>query len=566
MTDKVIQYIKKETDFIDLFLLGAFCAVGLFNDYLCLFSCAVLFAYLIYEISRKKELRFFINLSSAAVAVIAVFYFLSVLWAVDSGEAFLGAFRYLSSLLFMLIAMQKTKDFDSYFNKLPVFAVFMTVVSAILSIISYTEDLVEIAGRLCGFFQYSNTFALFLLIAFIVTVTKEKFAVQDMIIVAVLLFGIIYSGSRTVFILLVLSILAVIIFSKNKKLKLTVGITVAAAIIIAVIIAFATDNFYSIGRFLTISFKESTFVGRLLYYSDALPVILKHPFGMGYMGYYFTQPSFQSGVYSVLSVHNDFLQLMLDIGWVPALLFVSAIVKTFFTKNTSFRKRLLLIVICAHSCFDFDLQYIAMLMLLILLLNFKEGEEREIKVKKAAGISALAVLTAVCLYLGISQTFSFVGKYEISTALYPLKTRDSIMLLIEETDVNKTEELADKIIKQNEYVAVAYSAKAKIDFSKGDVLSMMENKDKALETAVFQYEEYFDYCNLLIHAVKLFSEAGDSSSAAFCAEKLIDIEEQLNSNSEKLSYFGKQIKDQPITQLPDDIHEYIAELKNTLSL
>ena len=132
MTDKVIQYIKKETDFIDLFLLGAFCAVGLFNDYLCLFSCAVLFAYLIYEISRKKELRFFINLSSAAVAVIAVFYFLSVLWAVDSGEAFLGAFRYLSSLLFMLIAMQKTKDFDSYFNKLPVFAVFMTVVSAIL--------------------------------------------------------------------------------------------------------------------------------------------------------------------------------------------------------------------------------------------------------------------------------------------------------------------------------------------------------------------------------------------------------------------------------------------------
>ncbi len=562
MIMRAVQNIKAEADFVGLFLISAFCAVGLFNDYLCCFAAAVLSARLIYEVIKKKQLLFYINLSSSAVTVIALFYFLSVFWAIDKGEAFLGAFRFLPPLLFMLIVMQKLKEPEKYFNILPYFAVFMTIVSAVLSIIPQTEGLVEIAGRLCGFFQYSNTFALFLLVSLIVCITKEKPALSDYILSAVLLFGIFYSGSRTVFILLAISILLFLAFIKNRRIRLTVFALLITAVAAAAVVAVITDNFYGIGRFLTFSFKESTLAGRLLYYIDALPVILKHPLGMGYLGYYFTQQSFQSGVYSVMSVHNDFLQLMLDIGWVPALLFAGAIIKAFFSKEASLRKRLLLFVICAHSCFDFDLQYIAMLMLLILLLELKQGKKKAFGIKKGIAAPLISALCVLCLYFACFQTLSFFGKYEISSLMYPAKTRDNIIMLISEADTDKINEIADRIIKQNKYVSVAYSAKGRLAFSEGDISEMTEYKDKAIETAVFQYEEYLDYCTLLIHAVSLYSEAGDSNSIKFCAQKLVEVEEKLNSNKEKLSYFGAMINDQPITELSEDIHNFIAELES----
>ena len=46
------------------------------------------------------------------------------------------------------------------------------------------------------------------------------------------------------------------------------------------------------GRFLTTSLHSSTLLGRLLYAQDALPVILRHPFGLGYRSYTYMQGSF----------------------------------------------------------------------------------------------------------------------------------------------------------------------------------------------------------------------------------------------------------------------------------
>lgn len=90
---------------------------------------------------------------------------------------------------------------------------------------------------------------------------------------AVILFGILYSGSRTVFIIMLIAVPAAVIVSKNKKLIITSCALLTVGILGAVIYAFATDNFAGIGRFLTLSLKESTFLGRLLYYKDALPII-----------------------------------------------------------------------------------------------------------------------------------------------------------------------------------------------------------------------------------------------------------------------------------------------------
>lgn len=559
---KVYALLKKnDIGFAETFLVVSIFVVGLFNDFLCCFSASVLFIYLCVSVIKRKKITLYLNLTGISVVIIGLFFFLSVLWAVDGGAALVGGFRFLPVVLFLFIVMIKSKNPENYLEIIPAGAVFMTVLSAIMSFIPFTENLVEIAGRLCGFFQYSNTFALFLLISFIITATKEKINKYEYVYFPVFIFGIMYAGSRTVFVLLILSVVGLLVFSKNKKLKFTVFCISAVVFSVIIAVALLTGNFYSIGRFFTISLKESTFVGRLLYYYDALPVILRNPLGLGYEGYYYMQGSFQTGVYSVRFVHNDFLQMLLDIGWLPTGVFVAAIIKAFFGKGTSFRRRMLILVICIHSFFDFGLQYMAMFMLFILLLDVKAPKEINISTKKAVIVPVCVVGTLLSLYLGVALCFSFRGTGETALGLYPLSTKDDIALLVSETDSAKIEKIADRIIERNEYVSLAYSAKAKVAFSKGDIEKMMVYKEKAIDKTVFSYDEYFDYCSMLIYSVDLYMKAGDMESVKECSEKIFALEASLRENSNRLSYFGKMIKDQPTTEFPDDIKEYIDKLR-----
>ena len=55
--------------------------------------------------------------------------------------------------------------------------------------------------------------------------------------------------------------------------------------------------------------------------------------------YYYLQGSFQTGVYSVLNIHNELMQVLLDVGWIPAALMVMAVVKSFMAKQTGLTKR-----------------------------------------------------------------------------------------------------------------------------------------------------------------------------------------------------------------------------------
>ena len=209
---------------------------------------------------------------------------------------------------------------------------------------------------MAGFFEYPNTFALFLLLGLIVLGTAEKLHLRDLFLATVLLFGLFKTGSRTVFFLLLCCALCIGIFRKNKKLRIAVAILTGAAVVLSLTVAFLTDNMQTVGRYLTSSLSSSTLLGRLLYYKDALPIILHHPFGLGYKGYYYMHPSFQTGVYSVLYVHNDFLQLLLDVGWLPAGLMGIAVSKAFLQRGASLRTRLLLFALVAESMVFFDLK------------------------------------------------------------------------------------------------------------------------------------------------------------------------------------------------------------------
>ena len=61
-------------------------------------------------------------------------------------------------------------------------------------------------------------------------------------------------------------------------------------------------------------FLKSTLAWRLIYYCDAVRVIIRHPLGIGVYGWQNLQYGIQSAAYSVKYVHNGFLQLALDGG------------------------------------------------------------------------------------------------------------------------------------------------------------------------------------------------------------------------------------------------------------
>jgi len=542
-----------------IFYLSAL-AVGVFHEFISCILCVILSVYLIVKVSYVKHIKIYLNFTLISVGLITIFYLFGILWAIDSGMAFIGFLKYLPLPFFVISVMQEKDAKEKIISFLPVFAVIMTIISAILMQIPWFNSYFSVAGRLAGFFQYPNTFAIFLTIAELVLISKEKFKYYDYIFLLVLLFGILYSGSRTVFVLAIISNVSAAFFTKNKLIKIGIFSIVALAILIIGIFTLTTEN-NILNRFTSFSFKESTFIGRILYFYDALPLILKHPFGLGYRGYYYIQQEIQTGVYSVAFVHNDFLQMMLDIGWIPSITLVIAVLKPIFNKNNTAIRRIILITMFLHSCFDFNLQFVSVFFLYMLFTEINEGKCITIEKNIAVIDFSSVTLCLISLYMAIPLTLSNFGAYESASALYPYNTQNETFLLSLIEDEEKAKIKADKILDRNPYITLAYSVRSRYYYSQGDFNSLIRTKNNIFEKFPFQYPEYEEYCYMLINGISLYRQTGDYDSADFCCKELLNTSLKLKDSTKKLSKLGKMIKDQPITELPEDITDYINNLE-----
>ena len=541
-------------------LYGALFCVGIFHVYLSCALSALMLVWLLVRLVRRGALTVSVSLTGIALVVLVGGYGVTPLWAVDGGDAVFGFFKFLPVLLYSLVLMQQEDGREQVINGLPYGAVAMTVLSVIGMYIPGLSSFFTVADRLAGFVQYPNTFALILLVAQLLLVTKERPRVWDYAGVAVLLAGILYTGSRTVLVLAVAANAVALFTNKSHRVRwITLGCIAGGAAAVVIYCA-VTDNFLVLARYLRFSLEESTFVGRLLYAYDALPVILRHPFGLGYMGYYHLEQSIQTGVYSVLSVHNDLLQILLDVGWIPAGLLLAAVVRTFVMRQVPLRYKLVLAVMLLHLCFDFDLQYVAVFMLLTVFMA--DPPLRVLTLRKKAAVGTAAVLlTVLCLYMSTVQGLTRFGRYEAAYGLYPTGTTIESHLLVREKDLAARERLADRILERNPYASVAYSAKAGYAYSKGDFAQVIRYKKQAIELAPFATAEYVEYAYMLATGIRLYQEAGMTDSAERCKRELISVTHALEALPRRLSPLGIKIKDQPDTALPEELATYVAALE-----
>ena len=548
----------KKYNFIDFLLLCSLVLLGGFNEYISCFLSVFLTGYLLYKIFKNNSIHIKINLMNISVALISVMYGLTAFWAIDSGMAFIGFLKFLPLLLYLISIWQTNKSDFEYI--LPKFAAILVCISVIGFNIKFTSSFFSVAGRLAGFFQYPNTFAIFLLVCELFLLSKNKFKIADYVCLLVLVFGLLYTGSRTVFVLAILSNIVLLLYKfrngLNQKLFL---IIVALFVAVSIVVFLFNKDLFS--RYLSISLHESTFAGRILYWVDSIPLLLKYPFGMGYLGYNYIHSSIQTGVYTVRYIHNDFLQLLLDIGWIPTILFIVAIFKFLLDRKILFHKKLIIATICLHSFFDFNFQFISIFFIILLIINEQQGKKIIINKSLAFLSFSLIVLLILNLYMFLHLSLSHFNQNKFADSLYPWNTENKIAMLEKTTDINIANEIADAILKQNQHSYIPYSVKAKYFYSKGNFSLLFENKHIVFQKNPFGYEEYEEYCQMLLNGIYLYGQIGDINSIKYCQEELINTKNKLVNNIERLSYLGEQITDQPKTELPKEILDYINKIE-----
>lgn len=532
-------------------------AAGLFHDFVaCLFSgvlCAVLLVYLL----RQKEPVLQTGITFWSVCAIVFFYGASILWALDRGMAFVGFLKFLPVLLFFLLTIQVPESREQILALFPGAMAVMVVLSTLGSFLPALAEYLLVADRLAGFLQYPNTFALLLLVGQLLVLSKSNRKWWDWIILAVLLFGILYSGSRTVFALAVVANLALVFTVSSKRARILTLSAIAGGVVLILGAAVLTNSDV-LNRFLRFSFLESTFAGRFLYWLDALPVILTHPFGLGYQGYYYIQQSVQTGIYTTMYTHNELLQLLLDIGWLPVILLGVAVGKTLSNKAIPLARKIILVTFLLHCCFDFDLQFVSVFFLLILFLD---ASGKTVKLRRTTGLSvALGSIGLVSVYMSVALWMPYLGQTTIARTLYPFNTTNNVQLLSQTENTVEAKILAEEILAQNDYVLIAHSMRARYAYSQGDFGAVIQAKNHILEQFPFQYPEYEEYCRWLITGIDLYEKNGDSASADYCRQALVAARDALSALSQRVSPLGKIIDDQPITTLPQEITDYINSI------
>lgn len=544
-----------------IFFAASLCAAGLFYEAASCAATVFLLLWLVFVWRKNGVLRLPKTATALAMAVLALFFLLTALWGVDHGMALLGFVKFLPLPLFCVAAAQlDPSGRRSLLELIPPIGAVMTLASFALGQISAWRGLFFVNDRLAGFLQYPNTFALLLLLGVIVLAVREKQTVWSGLCMALLLAGIFLSGSRTTLALLVLAAVTLAAVGRGKRRWIPVG-AVAALLLAAGIYAALTGDTSAVGRYLTASLSSSTLLGRLLYFRDALPVILRHPFGLGYLGYFYLQGSFQTGVYSVQNIHNELLQLLLDVGWVPTGLMLIALVKSLRPGGNGLRERMMTAFICLHCMMEFDMQFVAMGFVLILTMD--AAAERTVPVRSRAVILGTGcAAAALSLYLGVANGLYYAGRYQAAASLYPGYTNAWVQLLPQAEDAERMGALAERVLRLNDSVSLAHSAKARAAYASGDFNAVIREKQRAIALSRYRLEEYLDYFDMLAVGVQLYRQAGASEDVDYCLEQLAAIPDMLAEAEAKASSLAWRIDEKPELTLPA---EYASALEALLA-
>ena len=163
----------------------------------------VLSVILVLQLWKTKQYKIALDGNMAALLVIVLGYLCTGIWAIDSGMAIYGFVKFFPLILWGLYICTHLEYREYAIHAIPYIGSLMTLFSALMMQFEVFKSWVTVAGRLAGFFQYPNTYAMFMLICMVISIheleeTKDYGNIFNIIMAVI---GIAMSGSRTVYIL-----------------------------------------------------------------------------------------------------------------------------------------------------------------------------------------------------------------------------------------------------------------------------------------------------------------------------------------------------------------------------
>ena len=508
-------------------------AMGILQDWAGGVLSLILLIMIIIKAAKSDDFRFPMDMLFAAACLIPLSFAVSPLWAVDKGVTVLGFTKYLPLPLTIVLLRQYKKPLD-LLRYIPWSGAVMTVLSLIFGLIFKTPFMVD--GRLSGFFGNPGAFALLLLVGICYILFKDSITKLDYCLDAVLVAGVILSHSYVSLALLFVIAIVHIVLSKKKVLGAVIA-ALSARSAVAFIVVFGAPQVSE----------------RLLYVKDAFFQIIKHPLGLGYLGFYYSQPMFQTGDYSTTVVYNDLFQILIDIGWIPTLILGIAAIRNFIKIDR--RYKIISAVMFAHLLFEADMQFVVLAIIFFAILIDYEADPEILK-KKVSPIAVFTVATLLGIYFAIPSFLSFMGKDALAVKVYPCYTKSQIVLLSEAESVEAVDEYADKVLEYNDSVSIAYSAKARSAFSRAEVKDMIKFKTAAIERNKYSIVEYTDYIDMLVYYANLYIEAEDYDSAQFCTDKLKEVSGMIDKVNKETS----SLSDTEDLVLPEEYSKIVASV------
>jgi len=557
---------------IKIVLLLAILLNGLLNPG---FSALIGFAFLlIYFFETKGQNKFKVPKSLFLIALLGLteLSLLVSIWSLDYGMALLGGAKYFPLLVFIfLISQMKEKEKEDIISSIPLIAAISTIVGLIGALTPFKDHFVT-DSQFNGTFTYANSFALFLLIAFVVLLfgkksglnLKNEKAENVLVIVFSLIItsGLVLTGSRLGLYLYIAVLIAYVIISRKNKEALSFNILAPALAspVVLLIIAFIIGKAELVTRYFTLSIHNSSLMNRVVYLRDGFSILKDHLFGLGYKGYSFIQGSYRTGNYDTDFVYNDFLQIALDLGVIIGLAVLVTFIIALVKKDISIRNRSVLILSFIFFLTDYAFQFTAILLILSLFIDTDYVEVKS-KDYKAFISDILVILCVFSLWTGIAQTMEVFGKYDSAVDLYPMLTTSQVEKLktMTEADEERTA-LAEKIRNRNEYALEACMVLAEDACLVYDFDLMTDYGFEAIKKARFEKETYQHFLYLLNYGIKGQLETdGDNDYVNQLLYYTKQVNEEMVYTEGLQSPEAKYMSQEPVLMLDEDFNIFLNE-------
>lgn len=512
------------------------------NFFWMLFIIALLISVLIIRkdiiISNEKTLLFFVGLF--------MLYLISCCYAVDYGMALLGALKYLTYVCFLLLCIQFNED---GFRKKAILAfsygMAATATIGVLSFyINFLGERIIRDNRLGGVFQYANTYGLCCIIACFLIFDYAENKIAKALATILLVMGTILTFSRSVIFLGLFAFAFKLVIEKKERIA-RLGLTLIG--IFAAGIVIWERQLTAVTRVKEVSGSASEWVARLGYYKDAISIIKEHPFGTGYLGFYYVERLYQTGAtYYVKFVHCSVLQLMLDVGILGGILFLCFFAYHFFKRDNTWGNRIILAIVFVHSLIDFDFEFsILWAILILIVLQSSEGSIKILEqknrnkhkdnslVSRTLFISVFLCIAGIYTYFGIASSFTYYGQHQKAYELYPYYTEAKIKHLNMEQSTNTYNDyfdaLTSSIINQNDYSVEAYAWQRDYALYRKEYESAMELAIKTVQLNPLNIKQVEIYSTILLeYSVDAFYR-GEYKKSQEALEVIFNIPQYLES-------------------------------------